>query len=138
MYIVGTPRIVVNISNLMNLLPKYCQRDSCQEALSVTTKFIGSVFKLKLVCSSGHVMEWASSDPHYDKKGDMINENDLLFAAAILYSGNHYAKVSHFCSIFGLRCIGERMFYRYQRLYLVPTVEKFWKLKSHQTEILQK
>ena len=71
MYIVGTPKIVINISDLMNL-QKYCQRHSCQEALSVITKFIGSVLKLKLVCSSGHVMEWASSDPHYDKKGDMI------------------------------------------------------------------
>ena len=129
-------RIIVNVSNLMDLVPKYCLRNSCQEIVSVSTKFIGSVLKLKLVCSSGHCVQWASSDPHYDKKGDMINENDLLFAAAVLFSGNHYAKVKHFCTIFKLKCIGERTFYRYQQLYLVPTIEKFW--ESHKSQVTQK
>lgn len=92
--------------------------------------------KVTSTCTAGHVTQWSSSDPHYDKKNSAINENDLLFAASILFSGNHYAKISQFCSILGLACITEAMFYRYQKLYLIPTVEKFW--TQHITSIKEK
>ena len=87
-------------------------------------------------CAAGHIFDWTSSNLHYDKKGDGINENDLLFAGSILYSGNNYAKISHFCKIFGLKCIGETSFYQYQQLYLVPAVQKFW--IEHQRDVLQR
>ncbi|XP_019861927.1 PREDICTED: uncharacterized protein LOC100634668 [Amphimedon queenslandica] len=129
-------RIIVSIANLKQLFPSHCSIAECSNKLYNTAKLIGSSLKVTSTCTAGHVTQWSSSDPHYDKKNSAINENDLLFAASILFSGNHYAKISQFCSILGLACITEAMFYRYQKLYLIPTVEKFW--TQHITSIKEK
>ena len=84
----------------------------------------------------GHIYMWQSSATHYNSNDVGISENDLLFAAAILYSGNNFAKIEHFCNVFSLKCITEKMFYRYQQTYLVPVVDIFW--KQHQDEILKR
>ena len=116
----------MNISSLTNLLPSHCSEHGCGKTVSVSSRLTGATLQLTFECSDGHVTKWSSSNNH-SKTRSVINENDLLFAASILFSGNHYAKIKKFCSILELKCPTEKMYYRYQRLYLIPTINKFWK-----------
>uniref|UniRef100_A0A1X7V8L1 Uncharacterized protein n=1 Tax=Amphimedon queenslandica TaxID=400682 RepID=A0A1X7V8L1_AMPQE len=99
-------------------------------------KLIGSSLKVTLTCTAGHVTQWSSSDPHYDKKNSAINENDILFAASILFFGKSLCKDFSVLFYPGSCMYHRSMFYCYQKLYLIPTVEKFW--TQHITNIKKK
>ena len=51
---------------------------------------------------------------------------DLLEVAAILFSGNNFAKMELFARFMHMPFINEATYYRYQSNYLVPVVEKTW------------
>ena len=124
------------MDRLLQLVPKSCCQPGCNGAISVSTAFKGSAIQLYVTCGSGHSYLWTSSATHYNDDGVGINENDLMFAASILYSGNHFAKIERLCTIFSLKCIGERMYYRYQKIYLIPVINTFW--KHHQEDNLKR
>ena len=125
----------MNVDKLVELACRSCCQPGCTGIVSVSIAFRGSAIQLTMKCDKGHSYSWMSSNLHYNDDHISINENDLMFAASILYSGNHFAKVEHFCSIFSLKCINEAMYYRYQRIYLIPVVNRFW--KHHQDENLK-
>ena len=52
--------------------------------------------------------------------------SDLLEGAAILFSGNNFAKMELFSRFMHMPFINEATYYRYQSNYLVPVVEKTW------------
>ena len=49
---------------------------------------------------------------------------DLSEGAAILFSGNNFAKMELFARFIHMPFINEAIYYRYQSNYLVPVVEK--------------
>ncbi|EDO48585.1 predicted protein [Nematostella vectensis] len=52
------------------------------------------------------------------------NENKV--AAALLLSGNNFAKIEKFSKFLGLSFISASTFYRVQRLYAIPTINEWW------------
>ena len=52
--------------------------------------------------------------------------NNLQAAAAVLLSGNNFAKVEKFASFMGLSFISPSTFYRVQKLYSLPAIDEWW------------
>ena len=52
--------------------------------------------------------------------------NNLQAAAAVLLSGNNFAKVEKFASFMGLSFISPSTLYRVQKLYCLPAIDEWW------------
>lgn len=53
----------------------------------------------------------------------------------MLFSGNNFQKIALFANFLNLAMVSSSSFNRFQTMYLVPAVEKYW--NSHVEEILQ-
>ena len=127
-------KVIVDIAKLKALVSPICKQCGNQVAISHTFK--GCCVQLDIMCNNGHHYVWMSSEIHYNKNEVPISKNDLLMGASILFSGIHFSSVKKMCDILHLRCIHEKTFYRYQRIYYAPVVTSFW--EKHQTDTIQK
>ncbi|XP_044170425.1 uncharacterized protein LOC114973185 [Acropora millepora] len=55
-----------------------------------------------------------------------VMSNNLQAIAAVLLSGNNFAKVEKFASFMGLSFISPSTFYRVQKLYCLPAIDEWW------------
>lgn len=56
---------------------------------------------------------------------EIVCEN-LLTAAALLFTGNNYTKLSLFSKCLSLAFFGSSSFHQYQKLYLAPQIDLRW------------
>ena len=136
-------KVVVNISNLLILAQQKCHRPDCSEMItSCTPTVTGCSIKLLMICKARHFMEWYSCLQLTSVAGGTIPANNLLEAASILLSGNHYAKIFMKNRIFNVHGISESTFYRYmyysysilfmshtcryQKHFFIPVVQECW------------
>lgn len=63
----------------------------CNEAESICVDNVGSATYLKWVCKLGHVANKWCSQPILNRR---MHAGDLVFASAILLSGNNFQKIS--------------------------------------------
>ena len=127
-------KVLVDIKKLKALVSPICKQ--CGQPVDILHTFKGCGVWLDIKCNNGHLYTWASSDIHYNKKEIAISKNDLLMGASILFSGSHFSTVKKMCDLLNLRCIHEKTFYRYQRVYYTPVVTSFW--EKHQANVIQK
>eukprot|EP00079_Xenopus_tropicalis_P030340 XP_012826273.1 PREDICTED: RNA pseudouridylate synthase domain-containing protein 1 isoform X1 [Xenopus tropicalis] len=73
-------------------------------------------------CSKGHCFHLWDSQP---VAGDIALGN-LLTSAAVLFSGSNFYKVEDMSQLMGLQLISYDMHYNYQRMFLFPTIDKYW------------
>ena len=52
--------------------------------------------------------------------------NNLQFSAAVLLSGNNFAKVELMSRFLGLACPSKASFFRVQKFYCVPAIDEWW------------
>lgn len=52
--------------------------------------------------------------------------NNLLTAAALLFTGNNYTKLALFSKCLSLAFFGSSSFHQYQNLYLAPQIHLWW------------
>ena len=76
---------------------------------------------VKIVCNVGHSVIWRSQSL---VRG--IAEGNLRLAAAVLFSGNTFSRMSSICSFAGIRFIAEKTYFRYQKDYLFGVVNEAW------------
>lgn len=86
-------KVLVNVSSLLALAHHKCHRSDCHEVIVRCTPIVsGCSIKLEIMCSANHLMEWHSCPNIMNKEGGSIPANNILHAAGILFSGNHFAK----------------------------------------------
>ena len=79
---------------------------------------VGSCLFVKLFCVNGHqVLEW-NSQPLLGK----MPSCNLLSAAATLYSGNNYARISKFAELLNIQLFSHEVYDEVQAKYLEPVV----------------
>ena len=97
----------------------------CSENVSesgIVKRNVGSGLFVKLFCVNGHhVLEW-NSQPLLGK----MPSCNLLSAAATLYSGNTYARISKFAELLNLQFFSHTVYDEMQTKYLVPVVHNTW------------
>ena len=81
----------------------------------------GSMLCVKIVCNVGHSVIWRSQPLVQG-----IAEGNLRLAAAVLFSGNTFSRMSSICSFAGIRFIAEKTYCRYQKDYLFGVVNEAW------------
>ena len=120
-------KVLVNVSSLLAMAHHKCHRSDCHEVIIRCTPIVsGCSMKLEIMCSANHLMEWHSCPNIMNKEGGSIPANNILQAAGILFSGNHFAKFFMFNRILNIHGISESTFYRYQKHFLVPVVDQYW------------
>ena len=75
------------------------------------------------MCSNGHLAYKWCSQPVLNRK---MHSGDLMFASALLLSGNNYTKISQFASFLKLPILKPATFHKIQRTYLVPCINNYW------------
>ena len=78
-------------------------------------------------CTNGHPFHWESSDRLGTEDQRKLHTDNLHFAAAIVLSGNNYSKMELFARFYRLNILCSASFYGYQRNYVCPGVDKFYK-----------
>ncbi|PIK35765.1 hypothetical protein BSL78_27409 [Apostichopus japonicus] len=115
---------------LKDCRPKSCVRESCQSPPQEVTKFVGTAVGVKWICAHGHVSKIWHSQPKL--KGN--NAGDIAVSAAVILSGNNYAKIKMMFRFMNLGMCHSALHSYSQRTYTFPAIEAHW--KQLQTELL--
>ena len=78
--------------------------------VEVKERYVGCVLEIRWRCMSGHVGIWQSSE--------VVNQvyvNNIQTAAALLFTGNHFAKLSLFPRCLKLAFFSSTTFHQYQK-----------------------
>lgn len=78
-------------------------------------------------CLNGHIVYKWVSQPVLNRG---LHGGDLLSAAAIVASGNNFAKIALFAKFMKLNFLGSNTFTNIQRQYVVPSIEELWESKQ--------
>ena len=92
-----TERVVCSTDCLKELLGTVCREPGCNCPLTVSSRIVGCTVIFTWVCSHQHRGRWSSSKQMKPSHGYPIFLNNLLMAAAIPLTGNHYTQFSFFC-----------------------------------------
>ena len=83
-------KVIVTVEKIKELIPKTCQ--VCGETLSTSHNMSGAVLAIQWNCSNGHSNSWISSEVLTVKNNQKVYVNNVQLSAAILLSGNNFAK----------------------------------------------
>lgn len=118
------PKVITTVDKLRELIPSVCK--VCAEVVCVNEKMSGAVMVIQWNCSNGHSNCWNSSEVLTVKNNQKVYVNNIQLSAAILLSGNNFGKVELFAKFLNLQSISESVFYRIQKLYCFPAIQKMW------------
>lgn len=117
---------IVNESKLMELFQRCpsCGASMCD--LNQNKKTIGSQLTIKWECNNGHTGEWQSCP---DTRG--MPENNLLTAAATLFTGATYTDIADWAGLLNLQLPQKTTYYNIQSSYLIPTIDETYKKQEN-------
>ncbi len=107
---------------------KTCKYAACNNELVFSFKTFGCAVLMTWTCVSGHNGGRWSSQPKFK---NMFSGN-LQLATDILLTGNSYRKIALMFSFFNMAFVSEDTFYRIQKLYALPAIEKYWHMQQVQ------
>lgn len=114
-------KFLVFESCIVSLFTK-CQRTGCAAEVREIKRIVsGSRLLVQTKCVAGCLYTW-SSQPILNRMG----AGNLLLAAAILFSGNTYARMHDFADYLKMPILSESQFYALQKRYLFPVVNDTW------------
>ena len=119
--LVKETKVICSLDILLELF-KYCRHPGCVNEASFKHHTIGPTLIVNWNCPSGHQGRFSSS-----KDVNAMYANNLQVAAAILLSGNSFFKIEKMARFMGLS-----LFFRMQRLYLIPVVNEWWSWQREQ------
>ena len=106
-------------SNLFELF------ESCYKWLAPSEpkieKAVGSMVVIVSKCSNGHIRRWMSQ-----KCDGRMPWGNMLLAAGTLFTESNPARVASFFKEVGVMYMSLRTYYKIQRLYLAPAVNRCW------------
>ena len=97
--------IMCYVDRLLELIGSQCK--FCSLQCKVSARAVGCSLVVKMVCSIGHTFSWASSPVVTNSNKPVLYKANLIFASAVLLSGNSYYKVLQLCRFMNLKCISE-------------------------------
>ena len=118
--------IICSVSKLLELFGERCLMGSCTSQIEVHYKIIGCCLQVSGCCTSGHRLDWASSNFHLNQNNSKIYDSNLSLVAAIILSGNNFAKMDNCFKFLGMPMVSRTTFYSYQRHFICPAVSKFY------------
>ena len=105
------------------LLPLFRVCQTCLQDATVTKVFTtGSALVVSLLCKNNHSTEWRSQP-----RIKQMNAGNVLLAAAVLYSGNTFARIKEMMNIANVKFFSHTTYDRLQRSLLFPTINKVYK-----------
>lgn len=116
----GDTKFIVYKSSLEQLLPSQCLLcgNHTQET-DYVWRVLGTVVHIQSICNKCDCQwEWASQP-----FSGMMPWGNLVFAAAILFSGASPVKAINTLKFAGIQCFSYRTYFSLQQLYLVPAVQ---------------
>lgn len=113
---------MVNESKLMELFQKctICGVAMCD--LNQNIKTFASRIQITWKCNNGHTGEWESCP---NTRG--MAENNLLSAAATLFTGATYTDIADWAGLLNLQLPQKSAFYTIQSSYLIPVISEAYK-----------
>ena len=114
------------LGKLLELAGRKCRESNCLSCYTIQHKFSGCTLIISGVCQKGHQFQWTSSCTIGKNCGKAIHEDNILFAMAIVLSGNNFQKIEILARILKLHVISRTTFHMYQRLYICPGIEKYF------------
>ena len=115
---------------LLSLFKK-CQNCGNAESTTTTTIVVGTFLNVTQTCSTClSTFKW-DSQPMIKQ----VPAGNLLFSAAVLFSGSLPAKVFKLFEVFGCATISRNTYFRHQEHFLQPCVFAVW--NHHQDEIFK-
>ena len=119
--IVKEKKFICSLDLMLQIFMSCCQSPGCANVPHVKHHFIGTTLVVNSSCQDGHNVRFCSS---HEVNG--MYANNLQAAAAILLSGNNFAKISKMAEFMCLAFPSTSTFFRMQRLYFYPVVEEWW------------
>ena len=119
---VNENKFLCSISQIRELFSCCMDVDCKMPLIETSERFVGCVLEIRRKCKAGHCGEWQSS-----KMVRNLYVNNLLTAASLLFSGNNFTKISLFSKCMSLAFFSPPTFHQYQRKYLIPLVNSWWK-----------
>ena len=107
---------------------------NCKERCRLNFHVIGTMVKVERTCDFCHIpiSSWYSQPYLWTSN---IPAGNIELSAAILYSGNQFAKVARFLEAYGVPSVSRSTFDSHQRQYLMPVVTSTW--GAHQEHMFQ-
>ena len=101
--------VLCYVKKLLELTGSQCR--SCPLQRTITTWIVECALVMKMKCSAGHVFTWSSSPVIRNANRHAIYKANLVFASALLFSGNNY-----YSNFMHVNCISPSTFFTYQQL----------------------
>ncbi|XP_065901411.1 serine-rich adhesin for platelets-like isoform X2 [Dysidea avara] len=115
-------KVLCNLDKLLMLFSGKCHKPGCVENCSIATdKVIGCCVLIHSQCTNKHIFVWKSSEMLTSRTNNKLFQNNLLFASAIIISGQSYYKNSRFC-----KCVGVIGFIKLFLSLLPKTLYMSW------------
>lgn len=114
-------KFICSLDLFLELFMGYCRSPGCKETPQVKHHLVGATLVVNTFCQAGHKFRFCSS---HETNG--MYANNLQSAAAVVLSGNNYAKISRLAQFLGLAFPSKAAFFRMQGLYIFPAVEEWW------------
>ena len=127
LFLLSDSRIICSVGKLLPLFKDKCHHGLCTARYKLRIQFVGCCQLVNGVCESGHKFEWQSSDCHVNEKHVKLYENNLRLVSAIVVSGNSFNKIDLLFKFLSLATASRTTFYNYQRHYICPAVDKFYR-----------
>ena len=120
-------KVLCNLDKLLILFSGKCHKPGCVENCSIAKyKVIGCCVLIHSQCTNKHIFVWKSSEMLTSRTNNKLFQNNLLFASAIILSGQSYYKIADFANVLGLSVSSSSSFHCYQRHYICPGIEVFF------------
>ena len=116
-------KFVCSLDILLAVFQARCHTPGCTALPTVKHSFVGVTVIVNCQCPSGHKYRFCSSHLVND-----IYANNLQAAASVILSGSNFGKVERMANFLKLEFVSKSTYYRLQRLYLIPEVNKWWAL----------
>lgn len=119
-------KVIVMLYKRLELFSGPCDAKDCSRSKEVWHKSQGGVLTIRWNCGGGLGDLWKSSDVLITKEwGQKVYVSTVVLAASIILTGNNFSKVALLTKCLNLGFISNGTFDRIQRLYAIPTVQKF-------------
>ena len=112
MEMIARKKVIVSMCQLVQLLPRKFYIEVCYSDVIVNKSYKGCTLIFQFSCSNGHKYMWASSPENVSCGGSAIYATNIVFATALLFSGNAFSKIKKMMDFMGLECISQATYYR--------------------------
>ena len=119
-------QIICMLGKLLELAGRKCRESNCSSCYTIKHKFSGYTVIISGVCQQGHQFQWTSSCTIGKSCGNAVHKDNILFAMAIVLSGNNFQKIENLARILQLHVISRTTFHMYQWLYICRGIEKYF------------